>query len=1096
MKLFLCYSSKDAAVVTEIRDILESHGVPCWMAPRDVPPGKKYEKYVIKAIKESSCVIVFISSSSILSSEVEKEVRQAAKKKKPFLPVAIDGTAPEDLPEILDYHLSGPQWIFVRDGAESAVADILKPLNLNSKKHEKKAMNNDVPSDIIAKFQAKFDWLRQYARVGEPIEPGIYRTLDGGWQCNYHDWCAIVIRPGETEPHEIHGAIGQRWYREWGAFDISGKRGSLGHPISDEEIYDGDGDPNDRISHFENGDIIWTAKTDETRIVNIKDRARWYKTKHDQLLDLLRRAVEAPAPERHNAALKAVDAKCKEDQFDVVLLGKFQDGKSTTLDTLCCGREVSPQGSGTTPTSAVPVSVQALSAEENEEWGEVRFKSKRELAGELFDTFELDFVTPDKEHPLKKFSFGNEGAPRDRFCDNFEFDNQEHLEIARSALQAAWSQYNESADSKFRFSTRQRQLMEVCTLVTRFYGTKAYREMLSDVRHPVDGVGGFVWFPSDWSENATMGFDYDISFDDVRFAFVDSVVLHIRSPFLEKLGCRVTDCPGLDASAYDKEITRRALLKADGVLFVHKCDRMIGASSLGELFDFVQQTGRTTRTVLALNLWGIGRDVATNDTTDRRGRPAPCVVNASVKAIRKENFDFPIGWCHVLLAYLSALGRRWCETKKPFSEVERRWLAEKANEAIGSQTDESLWLSALKDTNSCFRVPALDAISALDMHAVEEVWEVSNFEKLLGSVSETVLREKVGSILVDNGSRKALETLIAHETELDLAEKEARKKASDSKTEFAAAEKSLESYEEAAKLLVDESYLIRSREDTVERLADELTMEVLSDDFFNRLSRGLAEVVYNLNENLTGVSQKEFSQCFNSQATPIIVDMYVSEATARLVDWKESPHGKWEKFNREITKLDKAIHELGTKYLEGSLFDGIPKPGIPSIPSSAILFDKMAKRLLDCLQPLAERLREGFWWGLWNAFKWLAGGWILKKLGLGKTKDEICKKYSGRILPEIKDTFERASMQRTLIKGAQPAFDDVFGQIEGDVKSERDKYKAALQSRWQELKEVSDADDVEKVRIAEKNRDIRVNCIEPLRKEIEVFEATVMSVVQ
>ena len=87
-------------------------------------------------------------------------------------------------------------------------------------------------------------------------------------------------------------------------------------------------------------------------------------------------------------------------------------------------------------------------------------------------------------------------------------------------------------------------------------------------------------------------------------------------------------------------------------------------------------------------------------------------------------------------------------------------------------------------------------------------------------------------------------------------------------------------------------------------------------------------------------------------------------------------------------------------------------------------------------------------------------------------------------------------MQRTLIKGAQPAFDDVFGQIEGDVKSERDKYKAALQSRWQELKEVSDADDVEKVRIAEKNRDIRVNCIEPLRKEIEVFEATVMSVVQ
>ncbi len=960
-------------------------------------------------------------------------------------------------------------------------------------------MNENVPSDIIAKFQAKYDLIRQQCEcVGEPIEPGISRTRDGGWQCNYRDWCAIVIRPGETEPHETHGAIGQRWYKEWGAFDISsGKCGALGYPISDEEIYEDDGDPNDRISHFENGDIIWTAKTDETRVANIKDRARWYRAKHDQLLDLLRRAVEAPAPERHNEALKAVDAKCKEDQFEVILLGDFQSGKSTTLDTLCCGRELSPQGSGTMPTSAVPVSVQALAADENEEWGEIRFKSKRELAGELFDTFEPDIVAPDKEHPLKRFSFGNEGTLRDRFCDHFDFDNQEHLEIMRSALQNAWSQYNESADSKFRFSTRQRQLMEVCTLVARFYGTKEYREMLSDVRHPVDGVGGFVWFPSDWSTNATMGFDYDLSFDNARFAFVDSIVLHIRSPFLEMLGCRVTDCPGLDASAYDKEITRRALSKADGVLFFHKCDKMIGASALGDLFDLVHRSGRTSRTVLALNLWGLGRDGATRDTMDRRGRPVPCVVNASVQQIRKEKFDFPIVWSHVLLAYLSALGRHWCETKMPFSKEEREWLAEKTHEAIGSQTDETLWLSALKDTNSYFKVPALDAISALDMHAVEEVWESSNFEKMLGLVSETALREKVGSILVDNGSRKALETLIAHEEELKLKEEEAKRKASDSKAEFEKAEKSLKSYEEAAKLLVDESYLIRSRDDTVEKLAAELTTEVLSEAFFNRLSRALAEVVYDLNENLTGFSQKEFSQCFNSQATPIIVDMYVAEATALLVAWQASPHGKWKKFNLEITNLDKAIHELGSKNFKGQrLFEGLPTPGVPSISSGTVFIDKMARRLLDCLKPLAERLREGFWSGLWSAFKWLAGGWILKKLGLGKTKEEICEKYSDRILPEIQDTFERVSMQGALIKGAQPAFEDVFEKIEGDVKSERDKYKAALQSRWQELKEVSDADDIEKVRIAEENRDIRVNRIAPLRKEIEDFEATVTSVVQ
>ena len=961
-------------------------------------------------------------------------------------------------------------------------------------------MNENIPSDIVAKFQAKYDSIKQYECVGEPIEPGIYRTLDGGWQCNYCDWCAIVIRPGETEPHEIHGAIGQRWYREWGAFDISGKRGALGHPISDVEIYEGDGDPNDRISHFENGDIIWTAKTDKTRIVNITDRARWYKAKHDQLLDLLRRAVEAPAPERHNEALKAVEDKCKADQFDVVFLGEFQSGKSTTLDILCGGREISPQGSGTTPTSSVPVSIEALRAGESEEWAEIKFKDKRILASELFSAFEGEIINPESNHPLKQFVAGEEGSAWDRFCAAFDFDNPDHLRAARSSLEEAWARYHKSSASKYRFSTRQRQLMEVSTLVVRFYASRERLEMSGKERCPISEVRGYVWFPTDWQENASHGFDYDITFDDARFAFVEKVILHIDSHFAKQLGCRVTDSPGLDASAYDKEITRRALRRADGVLYFHQCKKAIGASALGSMFEFVEDTGRTSKTVLALNLWGIPYGKALDDYLDHNGRKRTGIVPGCKQQLAKENYHFPVIWCHVLLAYLSAIADKMLRSGEPFTAQERCWLYEKAGEEgnpPSDWSDERLWLDALREINHLFKFPELSSIATLDANAVQLVWKASNFDELLVSVKETVLREKTGSILIDNGSKKALETLISHEKELELKEEEAKRKASDSKAEFDKAEESLESYEEAATLLVDESYLIRSRDDTVEKLADELTTEVLSEAFFNRLSRALAEVVYDLNENLTGFSQKEFSQSFNGQAIPIIVDTYVAEATARLMAWQESPHGKWAKFNREITSLDKAIHELGSKYFKGQrLFEGLPTPGVPSISSGTVFIDKVARRLLDCLKPLAERLREGFWSGVWNAFKWLLGGWILKKLGLGKTRDEICEKYSGRILPEIKDTFERVSMQRALIKGAQPAFDDVFGKIEGDVKSERDKYKAALQSRWQELKEVSAADDVEKVRVAEKHRDIRVNCIAPLRKEIEAFEVTVTSVVQ
>lgn len=123
---------------------------------------------------------------------------------------------------------------------------------------------------IANKFQAKYDWLKkeQFPSVGEPCEPGLYQTPDGGWQCNYGNWCAITLRPGQTEPHEVHGAICARWYQEGGAFNERCERGWLGYPISDEDIYEGNGNSADRISHFENGDIIWNSQTNECHVVS------------------------------------------------------------------------------------------------------------------------------------------------------------------------------------------------------------------------------------------------------------------------------------------------------------------------------------------------------------------------------------------------------------------------------------------------------------------------------------------------------------------------------------------------------------------------------------------------------------------------------------------------------------------------------------------------------------------------------------------------------------------------------------------------------------------------------------------------------------
>lgn len=36
--------------------------------------------------------------------------------------------------------------------------------------------------------------------------------------------------------------------------------------------------------------------------------------------------------------------KLQEDEFSITLIGEFQGGKSTTFDSLCGGREISPRG--------------------------------------------------------------------------------------------------------------------------------------------------------------------------------------------------------------------------------------------------------------------------------------------------------------------------------------------------------------------------------------------------------------------------------------------------------------------------------------------------------------------------------------------------------------------------------------------------------------------------------------------------------------------------------------------------------------------------------------------------------------------------------
>jgi TolB-like protein/predicted Zn-dependent protease len=120
--VFISYASQDAEIANTVCTSLESHGVPCWMAPRDVKPGAPYADAIVRAITEAKALILVMSASAVGSPHVAREVERAASKRKPIIPFRIDMAA---LNPELEYFLSNSQWIDVPAlGMKAALAKL------------------------------------------------------------------------------------------------------------------------------------------------------------------------------------------------------------------------------------------------------------------------------------------------------------------------------------------------------------------------------------------------------------------------------------------------------------------------------------------------------------------------------------------------------------------------------------------------------------------------------------------------------------------------------------------------------------------------------------------------------------------------------------------------------------------------------------------------------------------------------------------------------------------------------------------------------------------------------------------------------------
>ncbi len=105
---FVSHATPDSEKALEIVTSLETRGLTCWVAPRDVRPGKEFGEEIIRGIENSRCLVLVLSEAANSSIFVRREVERAVSKGKPVFSIRVEEVLPS---RALELFVSSTHWI-------------------------------------------------------------------------------------------------------------------------------------------------------------------------------------------------------------------------------------------------------------------------------------------------------------------------------------------------------------------------------------------------------------------------------------------------------------------------------------------------------------------------------------------------------------------------------------------------------------------------------------------------------------------------------------------------------------------------------------------------------------------------------------------------------------------------------------------------------------------------------------------------------------------------------------------------------------------------------------------------------------------------
>jgi hypothetical protein len=140
---FVSHVAEDREPALEVVDELERRGVRCWIAPRDVHPGRPFDDEIVDAIEGSRAMLLIFSEHGNESDYIRREVTVAGESHKLIIRFRIEDVPPR---RGLRVRLSDLHWIdgFVsREHAVDQVIHTVDPDGIAQQQRERQRQDDE-----------------------------------------------------------------------------------------------------------------------------------------------------------------------------------------------------------------------------------------------------------------------------------------------------------------------------------------------------------------------------------------------------------------------------------------------------------------------------------------------------------------------------------------------------------------------------------------------------------------------------------------------------------------------------------------------------------------------------------------------------------------------------------------------------------------------------------------------------------------------------------------------------------------------------------------------------------------------------------------